>query len=176
MSTQNLNTSESKTKYINGSLVAGLILTGIGLGLLIFQFAGLAMYFPLVLGLVFLTAGIATRQAGFLIPGGIIGGVGLGTLVTMSGRFFPTDSVESGGVFLLTFSLGWFLITLLSKLFTNETQTWALIPGAVMATIGGLILMGEKGLLILEFASKFWPVILVVIGLSILYGWWKENK
>lgn len=175
MSQQPVLTSETKPATKNG-LTAGLILVGIGVGLLLFQIVDLAMYIPLLLGVIFLVAGIATRKAGLLVPGGIIGGVGLGVLSTLSAWFFPTDSVESGAVFLLFFSLGWFSITLLSKIFTSETQTWALIPGAIMAVIGGLILLGEQGLRVLEFAGRYWPVILVIIGGRILWSWWKDRK
>lgn len=174
MSEQNLIVSESKSTK-NG-LTAGIILVVIGLGMLLFQLIDQPLLFPLVLGAVFLIAGMVTRKAGLLIPGGIIGGVGLGAMSIELAWLYPTGSVESGGVFLIIFSLGWFLITLLSKLFTDETQTWALIPGGIIAGIGGLVLMGQTGLNILEVAGRFWPVILVVIGLSIIFGWWKERK
>jgi hypothetical protein len=176
MSEQNVINTQSKNTDTKGALTAGIILVTIGLGLLIFNTFDIGMYFPLALGLVFLIAGIVTRNAGLLIPGGIIGGVGLGTISTVNGWFFPTNSVESGGVFLLFFALGWFLITLLSKLFTSDTQTWSMIPGSVMVVIGGLVLMGERGTNILMMMGKYWPVVLVVIGASILIGWWRDRK
>ncbi len=175
MSENNTTAGESKPVAKN-SLAAGLILIGIGLGLMLFQAANLAIYLPLLTGLIFLAAGIANHKAGLLIPGGIIGGVGLGTIASQSAWFFPTDSLQAGGVILLAFSLGWFSITLLSKLFTREPQTWALIPGAIMAIIGGLTLMGASGLRILQLAGQYWPAILVIIGLSILIKAWKERK
>lgn len=175
MSQNNAFSNETKIGTKN-SPTAGIILVGIGLGLLIFQVTNLAMYFPLVLGATFLAAGMLTRKAGLLIPGGIIGGVGLGAVAVDSDWFFPTGAVETGGVILVAMALGWFSITVLSKIFTSETQTWALIPGAIMAFIGGLILMGSNGLRILEIAGKYWPAILVLIGLAILFNWWKERK
>jgi hypothetical protein len=87
----------------------------------------------------------------------------------------PMGSVNSGGIFLLVMSLGWFSITILSKLFTDDTQVWALIPATIMALIGGLVLMGEQGLRILQVLGNYWPLILVVIGLHILYRWWKAR-
>ena len=175
MSELNVNTTEQKSTKKH-SLAAGLVLVAIGAGLLLFQIFDLPMFFPLVLGAIFLAAGIITRSAGLLIPGGIISGVGLAILATMGGWFFPMNSQESGGLFLLLFSVGWFSITLLSKLFTAETQTWALIPGAILAAIGGLVLAGERGVAILKLVGTYWPLILVVIGASILIGWWKERK
>lgn len=175
MSVPNVNNTQQKSSEKH-SLAGGLILIAIGAGLMLFQILDLPMLFPLVLGGIFLAAGIITRSAGLLIPGGIISGVGLGTLATVQDWLFPMGSEQSGGLFLLLFSVGWFLITLLSKLFTSETQTWALIPGAILAAIGGLVLMGELGLAILQWVSTFWPLILVIIGGSILIGWWKEHK
>lgn len=173
MSEQTANTTTNSKK---GSLTGGLILVGIGVGLLLSQLTHLEWLFPLALGLAFLIAGIMTRKAGLIIPGGIIGGVGLGVIAVDNAWFAPENSTASGGVFLLAFSIGWFLITVLSKLFTDETQIWALIPGGIMALIGTLVLMGEMGLKILEQIGFFWPVILIVIGLAILFGWWKERR
>ena len=175
MSAQNVNTPEQKSTNKH-SLAAGLILVAIGAGLLLFQILDLPMLFPIILGVIFLAAGIITRSAGLIIPGGIISGIGLGTLSTTQAWFFPMDSTQSGGLFLLFFSVGWFSITLLSKLFTAETQTWALIPGAILAVIGGLVLMGERGIKILELVGTYWPLALVIIGVSILIGWWKERR
>lgn len=173
----NLNQNETVTpEKKKNSLAAGIILVAIGFGLLLFQLFNIPQFFPLILGVIFLSAGIITRKAGFIIPGGIITGVGLGTLSTMNSWFFPMNSEESGGLFLLLFSLGWFSITLLTGLFTNDRQTWPLIPGGIMAAIGTLVLMGETGKRILELAGTYWPLILVIIGLSILWGWWKERK
>jgi len=175
MSQQNTLSTKNKGEVKN-TLIAGLILMGIGIGLLLLQFTDLAMYIPLLIGTIFLVAGIISRKAGLLIPGGIVSGVGIGALSIVQGWLFPTDSVESGGVFLLFFSLGWFLIPLLSRIFTNETNIWALIPGSILAAIGGLILLGQQGLRILELAGKFWPIILVVIGAAMLLGLWRERK
>ena len=66
------------------------------------------------------------------------------------------------------FALGWFLITVLSKVFTQETQWWALIPGAIMALIGGGLMLGGAALNVLEFAGRWWPLILVALGLVII--------
>lgn len=172
MSEQNLTTTGPKPDS-KGNLTTGIILIAIGLGLLIFRLASLEGFFPLALGLGFIMAGIVQRKAGLLIPGGIIGGAGLGIVVMENNWLAPMGSAAGGGVFLLVMSLGWFSITLLSKLFTDETQVWALFPGAGMALIGGLVLMGEQGLQILQVLGTYWPLILVAIGLWSLYGWWK---
>lgn len=175
MSEQNLTHNDNKLAS-NGNLTTGIILIAIGVGLLVFRLVSLEGLFPLVLGLGFTLAGILKRSAGLLVPGGIIGGAGLGIVVMENNWLAPMGSVDGGGAFLLVMSIGWFSITLLSKLFTDETQLWALIPASAMALIGGLVLMGERGLEILEVMGMYWPLILVGIGLWILIGWWKERK
>lgn len=175
MSEQNIVSSETTPSTNRRAPVAGLILIVIGIGMLLSQFLHFEGLFPLLLGTAFLAAGIVRRSNGLLIPGGIIGGVGLGTLATLNNWFAPMGTPEQGGVFLLFFSLGWFTITVLSALVTRETMTWPLIPGGIMALIGGLILMGERGLKILEVIGTYWPVVLVVIGFGILLGWWKNR-
>jgi hypothetical protein len=159
-----------------GSLTTGIILITIGLGMLVSRWLPIDYLFPLALGLGFIIAGIFKRSAGLLIPGGIIGGVGLAILVMENNWFAPMGSVAGGGVFLVTMSLGWFAIIVLSRLFTAEPQTWPIFPGLAMALIGALVLMGERGLQILEIASAYWPLILVAVGLSILFRSWKERQ
>jgi hypothetical protein len=176
MTVQQINTTTEKPADRKGILTGGVILITIGLGLLLFKWIALEMYFPLLLGLIFVMAGIVNRNAGFMIPGGIVGGVGLGVLAVESGWFAAQGTQESGGMFLLAMSIGWFAIILLTKLFTSETQVWPVFPGAAMALIGGLILLGESGLHILEMLGTYWPLILVAVGLSLLYKWWKSAR
>ncbi len=172
MSVQNVS---NKPAAKNG-LTAGIILIGLGLGMLVSHWLSLDLFLPLGLGLIFTIAGILRRKAGLLIPGGIIGGTGLAILVMENNWLAPMGSVAGGGVFLLVMSLGWFGITLFSKVFTDDLQVWPLFPGAGMALIGGLVLMGEKGLKILEILGTYWPLALVAVGISILYRWWKDRK
>ncbi len=175
MTLQNATTTITKPAR-KGGLTTGIILITIGLGLLVSRWLPIDYLFPLALGLGFIIAGIARRSAGLLIPGGIIGGAGLATLVMENNWFAPMGSVAAGGVFLITMSLGWFAIIVLSKLFTADPQIWPIFPGLAMAIIGALVLMGERGLKILEIAGFYWPLILVAVGLSILYRWWKERR
>ena len=175
MSEQSFTTNETKPAA-RGNLTTGVILIAIGVGLMVFRLVSMEGLFPLVLGLGFITAGILKRSAGLLIPGGIIGGAGLGIVVMENNWLASNGTTEGGGVFLLVMALGWFSITLLSKLFTSETQLWALIPGSVMALIGGLVMMGEQGLKVLEVLGTYWPLILVAIGAWILIGWWKGRR
>lgn len=176
MSVENVNVKSTKTGDSKGKLVTGVILIAIGLGTMAMQWIPIGWIFPLVLGLGFITAGILTRKAGLLIPGGIIGGAGLGIVAMENNLFASMGSTESGGIFLVAMSLGWFSIILLSKLFTDETQVWPVFPGGAMLLIGGLVLMGEVGLKILEVLGTYWPVVLVAIGVWMLFKWQRQAK
>lgn len=158
-------------------LVGGLILIGIGVIALLAQFVdfisweSFGVYFLLLLGGVFLLWGILSRQAGPIIPGGILSGIGLGTVMLVN-EWIPAG-MEDGGVFLVVFGLGWFLITLLTAVFTHDTQWWALIPGSIIAFVGLSILFGGVFMKTLETASTLWPVILIIAGGFIL---WKASR
>ena len=167
-----LDEAEGQTKNYR---TPGIVLIIIGLIALFGQFlAQLNLGFLVLpgLGLGFLLWGILSREAGFLIPGGILSGIGLG--VIMMDRFGGAeDSALSGAVFMLSFAAGWGLITLLSAVVTDETQWWPLIPGGIMAFIGGALLIGEPALAVLEFLGRIWPVALILVGGYLI---WRQRR
>lgn len=150
--------------------IGGTLLIAIGVLVLLaqnIQTETLGLLFLPALGGLFLIAGIIGREGGFIIPGGILTGIGLGVIFTQNPALIATETAQ-GGVFFIGFALGWFLITVLTKLFTNETHWWALIPGAIMALIGGGLMLGGAALNVLEFAGRWWPLVLVALGLVII--------
>jgi hypothetical protein len=161
-----LNPTHTESSPRKG-LTAGILLIVIGLGLFIFQFIGWPFLFPLLLGGGLLVSGILTRKTGLIIPGGILTGVGLAIVAVQNDVMSMAEPLK-GGLFLLVFSLGWFLIPLVTGLVVRKTEWWALIPGTILAGIGGLVMAGDSGLEILKIVGQYWPVILVVIGASIL--------
>jgi hypothetical protein len=153
-----------------GRVAAGVALIAIGLLLVLVQIVKIDIsgwLFLGGLGLIFLVWGLATRTFGLVIPGGVLGGIGLGVFLTELPLDGMTDTA-SGGLFLLGFSLGWALITLLSPLTTERIQWWPLIPGGIMAAIGAVLLLGGFGLQLLTLIGVAWPLILVVIGVYLL--------
>lgn len=171
----NAPSTKPESKDLKNSVVAGILLIVIGAGLLLFQFFDGSALFVLFLGACFLVSGMITRKGGLIIPGGILGGVGLGILAIENNPFGALNEPTAGGVFLVAFSLGWFAIPLLTRLFTGSTEWWALIPGGILALIGGLILAGETGLQILEVLGTYWPVVLVIIGAGILIQYFRRK-
>ena len=98
-----------KNKKQDG-LVGGLILISIGVIALLGQVVDFTVWenfgvsFVLLLGLVFLAWGIFSREAGPMIPGGILSGIGLG-IVLLVNNLVPAG-IEEGGIFLIVFGSG----------------------------------------------------------------------
>jgi hypothetical protein len=165
----------SKTK---GNILTGLILMAVGGVALLFQFMpdvfgdNLGRFLLLGLGLIFVVVGIATREGGWFIPGGILTGLGTGVLLVESPLAARLGGDE-GGWFLLAFAGGWFLIPLLTAIFAEETHWWALIPGGIIALVGLAVLYGGLFESVLEWAGKLWPLALIIGGIALL---WKARR
>lgn len=125
------------------------------------------IYIVSILGLLFLIWGIAARNVGPMIPGGILSGIGLG-IILVEGVTWPAN-VDEGGIFMLAFALGWVLIVVLTAVFTTKTHWWPLIPGGIMAFIGLAVLFGGFFMRALELLGLLWPIALVILGIYILY-------
>ena len=161
--------SYNDTKTEN-TIVAGLALIVIGLVALAAQFIdspNLGLLVLPTLAIIFLAWGLITRTFGFIIPGGILAGIGLGAILVQSDLTSQHELMQ-GGVFMLAFAGGWALITLLSVFTTDRLQWWPLIPAGIMAIIGALLLAGEAGLKVLELSEYIWPIALIVVGLAII--------
>jgi hypothetical protein len=124
------------------------------------------------LGVAFHIAGLLTRQAGWFIPGGILSGIGAGVALVDGplARFVPAGLLpgDDGGLFMLAFAGGWFLIVLTTALFTDETQWWPLIPGGIMALIGLAAGFGSIFETVLSLLGRAWPLALIAAGLYVL--------
>lgn len=124
------------------------------------------------LSLIFLVWGILTRQIGFFIPAGILGGVAVGIFLTQ--MTLGTFSQEySGALMVSSLAAGFAAISVLSMLFTRTWQGWALIVAAILGLVGAALWVGGSALNLLEMAGQLWPLILVIIGGSIL---WKAAR
>lgn len=166
----NTQPAETPAHQARGRLVGGALMIGIGLYLLVAQFVQSEWMGLLImpgLGLAFVLGGLFGRNAGLLVPGGILSGLGLGAYL-VAGPFVAAGEMTQGGLFLLAFALGWALIVVLSWLI-GQRMLWPLIPGGILATIGALLLGGSTGVQVLEWIGRLWPVALVLGGLAILF-------
>ncbi len=150
-----------------GTWIAGLALIAIGGLLLLGRWVPDAgQYVVLAVGLVFLAVFFATGEYGFLIPGGIVSGVGAGIPLSIA---YPGEL--GGGLFLVSLGMGFLLIWGIGLLFrVREHHWWPLVPGLLLGTIGASLAAGERGQGVADAISTGWPVILVIAGLILLAG------
>lgn len=142
--------------------VPALVLIGIGVVLLVAQLTGVGPEAVVaVIGVGFLIAYAATRNYGFLIPGGIMTGLGIGIVI-------ETQAAGSQGEpVLIGLGIGFLAIYAVDAIVRrSEALWWPVIPGGILTTIGVLVGTGREGWL--ENAGSWWPAILIVIGALIL--------
>jgi hypothetical protein len=153
-----------------GRIIAGIALIAIGLLALLAQLTNWSILGWIVLptlAVIFLTWGLLTRNFGLIIPGGILGGLGLG-LFTMVGPFSSLFAGAQPGVFMLSFAAGWALITLLSPITSDRVHWWPLIPGAVIGMVGLFLLGGRFTWAIMQLMGYGWALILIGAGAYLL--------
>jgi len=155
-----------------GSMIAGLILILIGVSALLQHWFDIDSYLVLLLGVALLAWGALVHRTGLIIPGGVLTGIGLGILAMEGPWTIP--GADPNGMFLLCFAAGWFLITLLTALFTC-TQWWALIPGGIMAILGGSLLVTNGGVR-WEDLNLVYAGLLIVGGLALLISHGRANR
>lgn len=119
------------------------------------------------MGVIFLVWGLAARQVGLLVPGGILGGVGI-ALVLIETVLPDLNGDVEGGLIVLSVGAGFVLVWLLGTLVLKQKSLWALIPAGFMGLIGAALMIGGQALEALELLNYFWPVALIVGGLAIL--------
>lgn len=147
-------------------VILGVMLIAIGLLAFLSQVIDLPHIEWLILpglAVIFLLWGLITREIGLLIPGGILAGIALGVYL-ITGPYAGQVEETQGGIFLLAFSAGWALISLLSLLSKQGFQWWPLIPGGIIGLVGLAIMRGGTAMRLLEIMGYAWPLVLVAAG------------
>jgi hypothetical protein len=144
-----------------GALVAGFVIAGIGLFFLAGQLEpDIGRFVTLFIGLTLLAVFVVRREYGFLVPGSILTGVGIGIAL---------DSAASGdaesGVMMLGLAGGFLGIWVLGSVYRlPQNHWWPLIPGGILTLIGLVQLTSTD----VAGALSLWPIILIVIGALVL--------
>lgn len=149
-------------------LAGGAVLIILGVGLWIgpltnWHFSWLAL--P-VLAVIFLTSGLIIRSLGLLIPGGILAGIALGTMM-IDRAAGSIETVSNGGIFLLCFAAGWVLISVLSPFTDKGFRWWPLVPAAILAAVGAALVSGQ--IATLAWLSYLGPVALIGLGVWLIF-------
>ena len=141
--------------------MAGLVIAGIGLFFLANQLdSNIALFVTLFIGLALLAVFVVKREYGFLVPGSILTGVGIGIVL---------DSAASGdaesGVMMLAIAGGFLGIWVLGSLYRlPQNHWWPLIPGGILTLIGLVQLTRTD----VAGALRLWPVLLILLGAFVL--------
>ncbi len=165
------NSTPTSTSSRGSAVTAGIILILAGLTAFAANFIKPdGALFIGVLALIFLAAGMVRRSNGLLVPGGVLAGLAGGIYLTQNIFHNATDPF-TGGMFLLAFAAGWVLITLLSTALyvfdqKHHVMLWPLIPASILALTGGMLITNNTTAL--DLLNKGWPLVLVIIGASIL--------
>lgn len=107
-----------------------------------------------LIGSAFLVAHALTGQGGYLVPGGLMTGLGVGIDWPAAWGDFHGSTVLVG------LGLGLILIRVASR----REGDWALVPGVVLLFVG--VLTGVTD--IMAFLSLWWPAAVAVAGLWVM--------
>jgi hypothetical protein len=157
--------SGAMSRLANRDVIGGALLLIVGLFMLVGRFApGTERFVPLLVGLALLGLFFATRSPGALVPGGIVTGVGVGAVAATQG-----DQQFGGAGFLLSAGAGFLLVSFLGGVYgLREVRVWPLVPGSILIALGAVIFAGRMGGQVLQTATDWWPVVLVVVGAYLL--------
>ncbi len=139
----------------------GAILITLGLALFVLQYIEGAAESILFFGIaaVFLFFYFRQQRYGFLVPGCVLVGIGLGMLIDNSGLRAADPSALGMGI-------GFLLIYVIDRLFRGRTSWWPLVPGGIM--LFGAVRSGDGW--VNRILTEGWPLILVIIGLLVFMG------
>jgi len=124
----------------------------------------------LSIGLGLLAAFTYTRHYGYLVPGGILTGLGGG--IALQDTFTWTGDT-SGGVIVLGLGLGFVSIWVIGQLVNVQRALWwPLVPGGILAIVGCALLVGGDAVRVLDW----WGLVLIAIGLFVLWRAFGQSR
>jgi hypothetical protein len=124
-----------------------------------------------LIGLGFLGAFAYTRLYGYLVPGSIMTGLGIGIVASQSLTW--TTSEGEGGAVVLGLGVGFIGIWAIGTLVhIAQHHWWPLIPGGILAAVGTALLIGGGAIKALDY----WGVILVAIGVVVIIRAWTAGR
>src|ERR1051326_670374 len=119
----------------------------------------------LAIGAAFAMAYVLSRKYGFLVPGGILTGLGGGVLI---GQMANASDNDMGIYAVLGLGIGFLLIYAVDAIVTGSlVRFWPVIPGGIMFLVGGGLATNNEGFL--KTVGVWSPLLLVVIGVWLLF-------
>ena len=132
--------------------LAGVLLIALGVAQLVISLTGTGVELIVALGgVAFLAAFLATRAYGFLVPGGVLTGVGVGLFLLARGQSFAVLELGLAGGFLAIP-----ILQLVTGAPRERGWWWPLLPAGILGALGAamlvdaqLVTLGLPGLLVL---------------------------
>jgi hypothetical protein len=159
----------------NNRITLAIVLIVVGLVSLAMQIlqpqTDVGGWIVLIIGVAFVAVFAYTRRYGSLVPGGIMTGLGAGIII--AGTFtFPSDEVASGAI-VLGLGLGFLSIWVIGAVArVAQHHFWPLIPGGILAVVGGALLIGDQAVAILDY----WYLAVILIGFVLLWRAMVEGR
>ena len=155
-------------------VVLAVILIAVGIGGFALQYLentpNIGGWVVLMIGLGFLAVFTFTRQYGFLVPGGIMAGLGSGILASEAVTL--TDEGTAGTI-VLGLGLGFVAIWVIGAIVSVVGHHfWPLIPGGILAAVGAALLVGGQAVDLLDY----WPIALIAVGVLVLGRAWMDVR
>lgn len=154
--------------------VAGLALITTGLVILAEQYIQsgwlVLVALPLI-GAVFFATLVRQQRLGMIIPGSLLLTSGIGALLALNVYAGAGWAIQLGA-FLLAFSFGWALITIVTHFVGGKAILWPLIPGGAIAAIGACFFWSDLSLVsfVLFIVTGFGVVLLLTGAYTRLFG------
>jgi hypothetical protein len=149
----------------SGAYVGATLLILIGLFALMANLGGPRIgeeAVPLGVGIAFMVAYALTRRYGFLVPGGILTGVGGGIWIASL-----VGASDNGPYAVIGGGLGFLLIYALDILLSGRAaRWWPVVPGVVMLVVGSGMATGDQELV--RQIGIWSPLLLIALGIWIL--------
>ncbi len=106
-------------------------------------------------------------QTGWVVAGSLAAGL-LSAALLVVAPFVPATEDGVTGAILLGFGLGWAMLAVLSALFTDQPQRWALVPALFMGLSGlALVMFGSSVRGVLNWV---WPPALLAVAIWMIVG------
>lgn len=155
-------------------MAAAVILIIVGVAGLVSQVvdvkADLGGWIVMLIGVGFLVAFTFMRHYGYLVPGGIMTGLGAGIVASES---LTLGGEQTGGAVVLGLGLGFLAIWVIGALVHVERHHWwPIVPGGILAVVGVALLIGGQAVDLLDY----WGVVAVAFGLFILWRAWTGSR
>ncbi len=158
----------NRTPRVTTPHVGAFLLIAIGMLMLIGNIAGgnfVGGLVVLAIGIAFAAAYVMSRKYGFLIPAGILTGLGAGLVI---GQWAGASDSDMGIFAVLGLGTGFLLIYAVDAIVTsNMMRFWPVIPAGILYLVGGGLVTNNEGFL--KVVGLWSPLLLVAIGVWLLF-------